>query len=134
MKKTIRSAKTLYRYDPFNKTNFHRYFDNQPNILLIVKTKLGMLLGAFSSDQFSKTTRPTQMGIIFSLTNRKVFKSNQKPIVYDDQIIIFGNSELRITTNANTVYSNIGVNSGYYEYRGSADILLGEGSKREVEL
>jgi hypothetical protein len=44
----ITQTKPVYRWDPLNKTNFHRYIDNRPNLLLIAKTVNGYIFAGFS--------------------------------------------------------------------------------------
>jgi hypothetical protein len=74
--------------------------------------------------------------MIISLTNRKVFRlavANYRAISYDDYYLIFGNSELRLRTQENKVFSNFGINTSYYANRGeTVNTLLGEGTTREV--
>jgi hypothetical protein len=77
-------------------------------------------------------------GLLFSLTNRKVFeplKANSKVITYDEFFLIFGNSELRLKKNEKKVFSSFGISNAYFANRGEKiDVLLGSGTAREVEL
>ena len=58
-----------------------------------------------------------------------------KAIVYDDFYLIFGNSELRLKSLEKKIFSNFGINNGYYNNRGEkVNVLLGSGELREVEL
>ena len=70
------------------------------------------------------------------MTNRRFFRSYKKAVCYDKFHIIFGNNELRILNGKDKIYSNLGVNNGYYEnkdhYR--VDTLLGEGNNREATM
>mgnify|MGYP000844690362 len=51
-----------------------------------------------------------------------------KSIVYDDYFLIFGNSELRFKSGDPKIFSNLGVNNGYFDNNGhTVDILFGEG-------
>ena len=51
---------------------------------------------------------------------------NKRPVTYDDFFIIFGNSELRIKSLENKVFSNFGINNGYFNNRGhKVDYFLG---------
>ena len=88
----------IYRYDKLNKINFHQYIDNISNILLILKTVDGLFIAGYSEGPFHKKTSDKD-GIIFSLTNRKIFtlvERNKRAITYDEYYLIFGNSEIRL--------------------------------------
>ncbi len=69
-----------------------------------------------------------------SVTNQVVFTLKAdvtRPITYDDYFLIFGNSELRFKTGENKIFSNLGVNNGYFEANGyTVDILFGKGRER----
>ena len=118
----------LYRMDLLNPTNFHKYIDNRPNIILIVLLKNGYTIAAFSEEAFSEKMELNKRGLISSLTNRKTFRSFKRAASYDRSHIIFGNSEVRILNAKNKVFSNIGISNGYYENTDSqVNILLGEG-------
>lgn len=68
----------------------------------------------------------TGLGLIFSLSNRKCFKNQKKAVVYDSHHLIFGNNEIKIMSNKTKIYSNLGVNNGYYEnHHQNVDILFG---------
>jgi hypothetical protein len=60
-------------------------------------------------------------GLILSLTNRKYFtllEHNRRAITYDEYYIIFGNSEIRLKSLENRVFSNFGISNGYYNSKG----------------
>ena len=141
LKKTILKTRLLYRFDRINKVNIHEYFDGLKNIIVIVKTKSGQHIAAFSEDPFLKNHIATGKGFIFALTERKVFGLNTKnkltkAIIYDDFYMIFGNSELRIKTGDNKIFSNFGIINNFYETKGeTVNSIMGEGEKtREVLL
>ena len=128
MGQTVRGSKVLYRMDLLNPTNFHKYIDSRPNIILIVLLKNGYTIAAFSEEAFSEKMELNKRGLISSLTNRKTFRSFKRAASYDRSHIIFGNSEVRILNAKNKVFSNIGISNGYYENTDSqVNILLGEG-------
>lgn len=68
-------------------------------------------------------------GLIISINNRQVFElmeANKKAVSYDDMYVIFGNSELRIRSGNNMLYSNFGILNSFYKNRGmKAGVLLG---------
>jgi hypothetical protein len=65
-------------------------------------------------------------GLIVSLTSRKCFRSFKRAVSFDTAHIIFGNSELKILTGKKILFSNFGVNNGYYEKNDcDVDTLLG---------
>lgn len=128
----------MYHLDPLNRINFHKYIDGKPQIVLLIKLQNGYVLGAWSEGPFLPGTMSQKDGLIFSLTNRKSFylkKASTKAISYDDFFLIFGNSEIRLRTQHSTVYSNFGINNGYYQNKGeNVNVLFGSGSTREVEM
>lgn len=136
-KQEPRCSKLLCRLDPLNKTNFHRYIDNTPNLLMLVELKNGKILGGFSLTPFYKNVKGED-SLIFSVTNEEIFNLNsdfKQAIVYDDYFLIFGNSELRIKTGELKCFSNLGIAAGYYQTKGrSVNTLLGEGILRETDL
>ncbi len=105
---------------------------------MVVKLLNGYFLAAWTQGGFKPKTVSDRDGLLFSLTNRRAFepaKPNARVVAYDDFFIIFGNSELRLKTQDNKVFSNFGVNNGYFNSRGEkVDCLLGSGTNREVEF
>ena len=59
--------------DPLNTTSFHKYIDTIPDIVLVVKTKTGLFFGAYSESSFHPDQMADRQGIIFSLSQQKVF-------------------------------------------------------------
>lgn len=56
-----------------------------------------------------------------------------RSVTFDDFFLIMGNYELRIKFQDNKLYSNFGLNSGYFASKGkTVNILLGEVLVREV--
>ena len=92
----------------------------------------------------------TKEGLLFSLTNLKVYalnnlknnpkkdKKDTKPIcgmVYDDFFLIFGNSEIRIKSGEKKIFSNFGINNAYFFSKGdNVNVLFGQGKQNEVEI
>lgn len=134
----IAKTRLLYKYDPLNKTNWHRYIDNRDNLVLVVKLANGNAVAAWSEGPFYPRMTSDKDGLIISLTNRRAFeplKANIKAITYDEFYLIFGNAELRVKTSDKKVFSNFGVNNGFYDSKGqTVDLLLGSGKEREVEF
>lgn len=134
----IARTKLIYRYDLFNKNNIHEYIDQREQLVVIVRLVNGFTFGAWTEGSFRSKEVSKRDGLIFSVTNRKVFellKSNCKAITYDDYFVIFGSSELRLKTQDTKVFSNFGINNAYYHSHGkNVDVLLGSGKDREVEL
>lgn len=93
----IKKTKLLYRLDPYNKVNFHRYVDKHRHIILIIKTIYGKLIAGYSAEAFDPNGIKRGFGLIISLWARKTFEvKDKRAIVYDDYYLIFGNSELRL--------------------------------------
>jgi hypothetical protein len=65
----ISQTKLLYHWDPLNKTNFHRYIDDHPNLLLIAKTVNGYTFAGFSESSIRSDGIASDQGIIVSLTS-----------------------------------------------------------------
>lgn len=131
MKREVIRGRLLYRMDLVNPTNFHKYIDHHLNILLVVKLKNGFMLAVFHEDAISDKMSSRNIGLIFSLTNRCCFKNIKAAVLYDPYHLIYGNSEIKIMKGGKTIFSNFGINNGYYERNGqTVDILMGEGKKR----
>jgi len=64
----IVGTKLIYRYDELNKTNFHRYIDHKPHIVVLVKLKNGYILGGWSEGAFAPGMISDKDGLIFCLT------------------------------------------------------------------
>lgn len=111
----------LYQYDPLNKVNFHKYVDHHAHTVLLIKLKTGWICGGYSEGAFVPKQTSTKDGLLFSLTAQRYFslkETNKKAIQYDEFYIIFGNSELRIKSQDNKLFSNFGLASSYYDPRG----------------
>ena len=78
------------------------------------------------------------------MTKNQIFKLHEKNpnekkvmkgMVYDDYYVNFGNSELRLKTGKREVFSNLGIQNGYFNARGhSVDVLISSGQKRDTEF
>ena len=126
--------------DPDNKNNFHNYFDGKENLLLLLKTLTGAVVGGYTRFPYNKkeTQKPGE-GFIFSLTSEKVFLRKKEPKTavapYDDQFLLFGNAELRIKTNINKIFSNLAIGTSTFEAEGfSRSEFLGLEKENEVEM
>ena len=130
----IKATKLLYRYDPLNKNNFHRYFDSIEHVVIVVRLANGFVMGAWSQGSFVHKVPSKKDGLLFSLTNRKAFEllqANTRAITYDEYYIIFGNAELRIKNQEKKAFSNFGVNNGFFRNLGeNVGILFGSGGAR----
>lgn len=73
MRSKIKKTKLIYKFDPRNRTNFHQYIDNLNHLVLIIKTKNGVLLAGWSEGSFYPKMQSKKNGIIFSLTNSKYY-------------------------------------------------------------
>lgn len=126
----------LYRFDPLNKVNFHHYFDKHEHICLVVRLKNGRIVSGYSADAFASNGRAMAGGLIFSLTESKVFRviPGKKAVVWDDYYMIFGSSDLRLKTGELRLFSNFGINSSNYNSEGyTYKVLLGD-EEREVDI
>ena len=88
------NSRLLCRHDQFNKTNFHKYIDNIPHLLVLFQLNNDKIIGGFSLSPFCKNAKGED-SFLFSVSAEEVFylKPNFKQaIVYDDFFLIFGNS------------------------------------------
>jgi hypothetical protein len=128
----------IYQPDPHNRTNFHLYIDNHADIVLIVKTATGQLIAGYSEDPVtSNAIVPRNNGLLLSLTNQHVFylHEGRRSVTYDDYYLIFGNSELRIKSQEQRIFSNFSIANAYFNPKGhKVDVLLGDAGNREVDM
>jgi len=76
-------------------------------------------------------------GFIFSLTKKEIFEPvepNKRVVCYDDYYVIFGNSELRVKCQECKLFSNFGINSGYFKARGMKVDIITNSAEREVSF
>lgn len=133
----IEDTRILYKFDPLNQVNIHKYIDLKDNLVVIVKLINGYYLAGYAEGFFKPKTVSDKDGIIMSLTNRKCYflvERNRRSITYDDYFIIFGNSEIRIKTSEKKMFSNFGLSNSYFKSNGDGvDAIMG-GSKTEREM
>ena len=90
----------MYKYDPLNKVNFHKYIDNYKHIVLIAKTIYGKTIAGYSEACFNSKATTVGNAFVMALWNKKIYHVNHggkaRGIIYDDFFLIFGNSEIRI--------------------------------------
>ena len=124
----ILKTKIIYEFDSLNKANFHNYIDQVEDIMVIIKTSSGYLLGCYSNSPISPKTTAQSKGCLISISNRKLFPcgKGKKSVAYDDYYIIFGKAEIRMKFLQKKVFSNFGIGCCSYEYKDhKVDILLG---------
>jgi hypothetical protein len=110
----------IYRFDPLNTTNFHKYIDNHRNLCLLVRLKNYRVVAGFSVGAIIEGTASTEGGLILSLTERRAFKliQGKRSVTFDSYFLIFGNSELRMRQGEQKLFSNFGINNSYYNSEG----------------
>ena len=69
----IKKTNLLYRFDALNKTNPHRYIDNNRHIVLIAKTIYGRYIATYSREPISSTGCKVGFGLIISLWKKMTF-------------------------------------------------------------
>lgn len=72
-----------------------------------------------------------------SLNNKISFyvEPGKRSVSYDEYYIIYGNSEIRIKSQEELIFSNFGIANSYFNSNGKkVDILLAEDNNREVPL
>lgn len=100
-KKPIISSRLLYKHDPLNATNIHKYIDEKPGLLCVARTKNAVVAGFYPGALRDRAIL-NEGGLIISVTNNKSYrlmeKANEndtkvyKGMVYDPYFVIFGNS------------------------------------------
>lgn len=100
MKSKIVKTLILYKYDQFNKTNFHAYIDHKECLVCLVKTKNAIIAG-FYPGKLDDRHVLNEGGLLISVSNDQSFtlkasKPGQKVIYrgmsYDQYYTIFGNA------------------------------------------
>lgn len=71
LNRKIASTRLVYRYDTLNKTNFHKYIDNQEQLVIVIKLLNGFMPAAGPRTVFENVIRKKRS--TSPLTNRKVF-------------------------------------------------------------
>ena len=65
----------VYQYDVLNSTNYHKYIDGHPNLLLIIKLKNGYIVGGFTEDPFEKgSDMKNKRGFLYNLSKKRLFE------------------------------------------------------------
>jgi hypothetical protein len=103
--------------------------DNHSNLVVIVETANHVLLAGFYSGQYAENVSLDEEALLISLTNSKTYclnnlKNNPKKdikdkraihgMVYDKYYLIIGNSEIRLRQGEKKIYSNFGVQNGFF--------------------
>ena len=139
MKIQIRDTRLIYKLDPLSKENIHKYIDEKPHLVVIVKMINGYFVAGYAEGIFKPRSPSDKSGLIMSLTNQKCYQlvqRNKKSIGYDDFFVIFGNSEIRIKSQQKKIFSNFGLSNSYYRHNGDGvSTFLGGGkSQRQMEV
>lgn len=120
------STRLLFRFDPLNSTNFHRYIDQKENLLLVVELQNGYKIGGYCRGALERgKPNMSGKGFLFSLSPnvsylpKKEVRDKQALVTYDDYFLIFGTSELRIKSQELKLFSNFGLQTSLFEARGA---------------
>jgi hypothetical protein len=111
----------------------------------VVKTSRVVIAGFYPGSLTDGVTM-NEGGLLISVNNDRSYplmqkkqndssKINYRGMTYDSYYAVFGNAEMRIRTGENRIFSNFGIQNGYYDYDHSSrsvDEFLGEGDNREV--
>jgi hypothetical protein len=139
-----KASTLIYRYDPLNPTNIHKYIDGKERLISFVKLTNGTVIGGFTIypyEQEKNEAAGRGKGFLFSLTLEKVFKqkidARQGVTTYDNFYYIFGNAEIRIRTQEKKVFSNFGIATSTFDADkvSRADFLgVRDNSNNEVDI
>jgi hypothetical protein len=127
----------LFKFDPLNKVNFHRYIDEIPNILVLVKLANGRMLACYTNQPFKpQCTGEDAFIMVLNTGNIYELKKGSRAISYDEYYLLFGNSEIRLRSGESLIFSNFGIANSNFDNKGqSVDALFGEGKdKRELPI
>ena len=69
--------------DQYNTTNVHKYIDDHPHLMLLIRTEHDQLIGAYSEGCFKPKIISNHKGIIFALQAQRFFNNIRKSIIYD---------------------------------------------------
>ena len=128
--KDFTRTELLYQYDPLNKTSFHKYIDNIEDIVVLCRLNTGKVVGFYSKSGFIKDREANDQGIMFSIKGGKPpkawkFKQNKRSVVYDDNFLIGGNSDFRISHQGNMFFSNFRINSSFVDTKEKVQNFIG---------
>jgi hypothetical protein len=102
----------------------------------LVKIWNGQIIAGYSKPAFvPKANNEFQEGYMFALRNKKVFKTKReatnrfnqtkpRPITYDEFFLIWGNSDIRIKSGTNELYSSYGTANASYEEVGNEEPII----------
>ena len=115
-KRRVVMTELLYRMDPLNKTNCHKYIDGHDHLCVLIRLKNGRLIAGYSVGALSEKEPAMKGGIILSLTEKKCFQTvaGKRSLSYDSFFLIFGNSELRLKHGEDKFFTNFGIANGFY--------------------
>ena len=96
----------------------------------------GQIIAGYSEPAFKpKTNVDFRTGFMFAFKNRKIFtvkkepttkfnKTQPKPITYDEYFLMWGNSDIRIKSGTNELYSGYATANCCYEERGNENSVV----------
>lgn len=95
--KTISKTKKIFCSLSRSHDYFHKCIDDVSDIVILIKTEQGQLIGGFSEPALSKEMKEGK-ALLISLTNKEVYKliKGKHSFIYEELMLVFGNSELRI--------------------------------------
>lgn len=89
----------------------HKYIDDKPGLLCVVKTKFALVAGFYPGALRGGKVQLNEGGLIISVTSDKSYRLMEKPskaacigMIYNPYMVVFGNSDLTLGT-ANEVSS-----------------------------
>ena len=68
-KQTLTKTKLIYKFDPLNPTNFHKYVDGIKNVLVIAETQ-NTIIGGYYSGSFDEKEPSGSQSFLFSLKEK----------------------------------------------------------------
>jgi hypothetical protein len=102
----------------------------------LVKIWNGQIIAGYSKPAFiPRSNTEFQEGHMFALRNKKVFKTKKeatnkynqtkpRPITYDEFFLIWGNSDIRIKSGTNELFSSYGTANASYEEVGNEEPVI----------
>ena len=71
--KGLFKTRLVWRMDPLNETNFHKYIDDHEHLLLIVELENGHRVGGYSEAKLQPKMQSNKDGLLLSISNKEAF-------------------------------------------------------------
>lgn len=124
----ISRAKLVYKYSENNTSSFHKYLNGKENLVCIVKFVNGVHSAAFYSGVYTKKEKMKMPALLIAISSNASYplyeldnKINRKVkgMIYDEEALIFGQSDLKVHFSLKTAFSNFGSEQSAFDGKGA---------------